>query len=179
MTLRVLIFLAISWLGGCAAEPLRQSVWPETLPAQAEFAEHYRQDRRNAERQSLEQYLTWVERFYQGWELYPTGWNRISQDLAAKIADPAAKPEIAAKLRRLGIAIAAEWAKDNAVRRITTRHVGIWGNALQKSAERAEIAAILDRVLDDVDNLLNNRIAADIITENRFYIEEDVLNQIN
>lgn len=79
----------------------------------------------------------------------------------------------------MGVAIAAEWAKDNTVRLITTRHVAIWGNALRKSAERAEIMEIVDLVLDDVDNLLNHRMAADIIAENRFYADEDVLNEIN
>lgn len=179
MTIRILILLAIGWLGGCATSADRHAAWSASLPAQAGFAAFYLQDRRNAEMQSLDQYLVWVERFYQGWDLYPTGWNQISRDLAGKITDPGVKREIEAKLRRLGIAIAAEWAKDNSVRRITTRHVGIWGNALQKSAERAEIPNIVDRVLDDVDNLLNNRIAADVITENRFYREEDVLNEIN
>jgi len=149
------------------------------MPAQAQFAEHYQQDRRNANLQSLEQYLTWVERFYQGWDMYPSGWNQISYDLTAKIADPSAKIAVETKLRHLGVAIAAEWAKDNAARCITTRHVAIWGNALRKSAERSKIEEILDRVLDDVDNLLNHRIAADVITENRFYVEEDVLNDIN
>lgn len=179
MKVRVLVFSTIVWLCGCSAELVRQSAWPETLPPQAWFTERYEQDHRNAEVQSLEQYLTWVERFYQGWDMYPTGWSQICRELAAKIADPSIKREIQAKLRRLGIAIAAEWAKDNTVRRITTRHVAIWGNALQKSAERAEIPEILDRILDDVDNLLNNRMAADVITENRFYAEEDVLNDTN
>ncbi len=179
MTIRILIFLAISWLWGCTAEPLRQSAWPETLPAQAEFAEHYRQDRRNAERQSLEQYLAGIERFYRGWEMYPAGWSRLSRDLTDHIADPSIKNLTQTKLTRLGVAIAAEWAKDNAVRRITTRHVAIWGNALQKSAERAELTQLVDRVTDDVDNLLNDRIATDVITENRFYAEEDVLSEIN
>lgn len=179
MKVRVLIYLAIGLLWGCSAAVVRQSAWSEQLPPQTWFAECYHQDRYNAERQSLEQYLTWVERFYQGWEVHPTGWNRISHDLAAKVADSSLKTEVQAKLQRLGIAIAAEWAKDNAVRRINTRHVAIWGNALQKSAERAEIPEILDRVLDDVDKLLNNRMAADVITENRFYAEEDVLSEIN
>jgi hypothetical protein len=179
MKVRVLIYLAIGLFWGCSAAVVQQSTWLEQLPPQTWFAKYYHQDRYNAERQSLEQYLIWVERFYQGWEVHPTGWNSISRDLAAKIADPSLKSETQIKLQRLGIAIATERAKDNAVRRITTRHVAIWGNALQKSADRAEIPEILDRVLDDVDNLLNNRMTADVITENRFYAEEDVLDEIN
>lgn len=176
---RVLMFLAIGWLCGCSAELVIQSAWPETLPPQTWFTDRYEQDRQNAERQSREQYLTWVERFYQSWDMYPTGWSQISRDLVAKIADPTAKMKGETKLLHLGVAIAAEWAKDNTVRLITTRHVAIWGNALRKSAERAEIMEIVDLVLDDVDNLLNHRMAADIIAENRFYADEDVLNEIN
>ncbi|PPD30790.1 MAG: hypothetical protein CTY19_15310 [Methylomonas sp.] len=179
MKVCVLIGVAMGFLCGCSATTVRQSAWPEALSQQAGFSDYYDQDRHNAQLQSQEQYLTWVQRFYQGWELYPTGWNSISRDLTAKIADPALKNTIQTKLQQLGRVIAAEWAKDNAVRRITTRHVAIWGNALQKSAERAEIPEILDRVTDDVDNLLNNRIAADVITENRFYPDADVLNEVN
>jgi len=179
MKVRVLIFLAIGWFCGCSAAVVRQSAWPETLPPQTGFTERYEQDRQTAELQSREQYLTWVERFYQGWDMYPNGWSQISRDLAVKIADPSAKMKVETKLRHLGIVIAAEWAKDNTVRRITTRHVAIWGNALRKSAEPAEILEIVDLVLDDVDNLLNHRMAADTIAENRFYADEDVLNEIN
>lgn len=179
MKVRVPICLAIGLLWGCSTANFRQSAWPENVPAHAVFAEHYQRDRRNAELQSLPEYLTWVERFYLGWELHPTGWLEVSRDLTTKLTDPSQKHQMQGKLERLGLAIAAEWAKDNTVRRITTRHIGIWGEALRKSAERAELPTILDRVLEDVDNLLNSRIAADVITENRFYIVDDVLNEIN
>ncbi|MCQ8103526.1 hypothetical protein NP590_05355 [Methylomonas sp. SURF-2] len=144
MKIRVLIYLAIGLLSGCAAEIARQAAWPETLPPQAGFVGHYEQDRNNAELQNLEQYLNWIECFYLGRELYSSGWNQISGDLAANITDPGIRLETEAKLRRLGIAIAGEWAKDNSVRRITTRHVAIWGNALRKSAERGEIPDIVE-----------------------------------
>lgn len=174
-----ILILTISFLWGCSTSAARPVAWSESLPSQAWFTTQYAQDQRNAQLQSLEQYLTWVQRFYQGWEIYPTGWNQINQNLTANFVDPALKNELQTKLQRLSKAIAAEWAKDNRVRRITTRHVAIWGSALQKSAERAEIPQILGRVETDVDNLLNNRMAADVITENRFYAEEDLLNEIN
>lgn len=179
MKVRVLMCWLLGFLWGCSTNEVRQSAWPESMPAHAVFAEHYQRDRHNAELQSLQEYLTWVERFYLGWELYPTGWIDISRDLTAKLTEPSLKHQMQTKLEGLGVAIAAEWAKDNTVRRITTRHIGIWGEALRKSAERAELPRILDRVLEDVDNLINNQIAADVITENRFYIVEDVLNEIN
>lgn len=179
MKVRVLICLTMGLLWGCSTADFRRSAWPEDMPAPVGFAEHYQRDRQNAELQSLQEYLTWVERFYRGWELYPTGWIEISRDLTTKLADPSLKHQTQAKLERLGAAIAAEWAKDNTVRRITTRHIAIWGEALRKSAERAELPSVLDRVLDDVDNLLNSRIAVDVITENRFYIVDDVLNEIH
>ncbi|WGS85687.1 hypothetical protein [Methylomonas sp. UP202] len=179
MKVRVLMYLMCGLLWGCSTGEVRRSAWSEDMPAQAGFAEHYQRDRQNAELQSLQEYLTWVERFYRGWDLYPTGWIDISRDLTTKLTDPSLKNQTRTKLARLGAAIAAEWAKDNTVRRITTRHIGIWGEALRKSAERAELPSTLDRVLDDVDNLLNSRIAADVITENRFYIVDDVLNEIH
>lgn len=179
MKAHVLLCLAALFLWGCSEAPIKQSNWSNELPPENLFVENYDRDARNAGLQPLAEYLTWIKRFYQGWELYPTGWHLIARDLTAKIADPALQADVEFELRQLGVAIAGEWAKDNAARRITSRHIAIWGNALQKSAERAETLDMLTRIKEDVDNLLNGRISADVITENRFYAAEDVLEEVH
>ena len=179
MQIRRTMCLLILVLSGCAEYPITNSDWPTGLPAYEIFRDNYRRDSDNAQYQSLEQYLTWAKRFYLGWELYPTGWNSLSRDLMLRIDDPSMTAKLEASLKRLGTIIAAEWAKDNRIRRINTRQVSIWGNALLNSIQHHETSNILELVAKDVEDLLENRISSDEITENRFYAEEDIFKDIN
>lgn len=179
MQFRRLIWLLIFAVSGCADYQIKESAWPNELPPEEYFLKNYLRDSINVNLQPLDQYLTWVKRFYHGWEVHPTGWNNVTQDLLYKIKDPVATDEIRLKMDRLGKSISGEWAKNNTTRRISTQHISIWGNALLKSVEYGETHKILDRVAMDVEDLLDNRISADVITENRFYIEEDIFKDIN
>lgn len=172
----LLIFAVVS---GCADYQIKESAWSNELPLKEYFLKSYQRDSINANLQPLDQYLAWVKRFYLGWEAYPSGWNNVTQDLLYKIKDPVATEEIKHKMDRLGKSISAEWSKNNTTRRICSQHISIWGNALLKSVEYGETLKILDRVAADVDDLLENRISADVITENRFYLEEDIFKDIN
>jgi hypothetical protein len=179
MQIRRLIWLLIFAVSGCADYQIKESAWSNELPPEEYFLKSYMRDSINSNLQPFDQYLTWIKRFYQGWEVYPNGWNNVTQDLLHKIKDPVALEEIKQQMDRLGKSISGEWAKNNATRRINTQHVSIWGNALLKSVEYGETSKILDRITADVDDLLGNRISADVITENRFYIEEDIFKDIN
>lgn len=179
MRIRLLFLVFIISLQGCAISTVNQTVWPTELPPQSYFEDQYGQDAINANYQAIDQYLIWVMRFYQGWELYPNGWNKVTDDLLFSIKEPEIAQEIEEKMTEIGLLISGEWAKNNETRMINTRHVSIWGNALLKSIEQGETMAIINRVHDDVEDLLAKRISASVITENRFYSEEDIFKDIN
>ena len=179
MSILLLVLVLLFTLPGCAVFSAKQPLWPAELKHQTYFLQLYQQDPGNAKIQNLDQYLAWVISFYQGTELYPKGWNSISADLMYKLPDPALASEVQNKLERIGLLIAGEWAKSNQTRLITTRHVAIWGNALQKSAEQGGMPELLDRVTIDVEDLLARRLTAEAITEDRFYAEEDIFKYLN
>lgn len=166
-------------LTGCAGIGEAKLTWEADLPSQQYFLDAYDRDPTNAKNQSLDQYITWVTRFYQGWELYPEGWHIITRNIIVSIKQQELLPEIQDKMQRLGLLISAEWAKDNQSRQINTRHVSIWGNALLKSLEHGETLSMLNRITTVVEDLLAKRISATVITENRFYAEEDIFKEVN
>ncbi|WP_150048498.1 MULTISPECIES: hypothetical protein [Methylomonas] len=177
MRIRRLVCLLLIAAAGCADRAVQRSDAQSALSGTDYFVKSYRQDAVNAGRQTLEQYLLWVTRFYQGWDIYPSGWEQIQRNLLEPLPDDSNRTELEAKLEHLGRSIAAEWAKNNATRRIHTRHVAIWGRALQRAQALGQAPAMIERITTDVDNLLENKISADVITENRFYAEDDVLSE--
>ncbi len=179
MLIRLFLLVMMLAVCGCAATPAKSPAWSEALPAEDYFLIVYQQDGANSSRQNLDDYLNWVQRFYQGWELYPNGWNAITAALLQRLADPEVAAAVQDKMAGLGLLIGAEWAKNNQTRSINTRHVSIWGNALLKSLAQGETLLLLDKVSADVDDLLGKRISADVITEDRFYAEEDIFKNIN
>lgn len=166
-------------LPACSALPSKQALWPADLPPQEYFLSAYQQDAINHQNQSLDEYLGWVSRFYQGTEFYPNGWDNITRSILSGVTQPDKADEVKDKMQQLGLLISGEWAKNNRTRLITSRHVAIWGNALIKSQQNGETLELLERVSADVEGLLEQRIAAEDITEDRFYAEEDVLDLID
>ena len=179
MSIRYLLLVILFCLSGCAGQTLKDSAWSADLPAQDHFLIAYQQDTVNSSRQNLDDYLTWVMRFYQGNDICPNGWNHITADIVQRVKDPEQAYILQDKMAGLGLRIAGEWAKDNQARSINSRHVSIWGNALIKSIAQGETLQLIDRVSADVDDLLGKRISADVITEDRFYAEEDIFSNIN
>jgi hypothetical protein len=175
----LLIFLIILALPACTVFQSKEAVWPDDLPPRAYFLNVYQQDAANSHLQNLDQYMLWVIRFYQGSDLYPNGWNSITQTLLEKIREPETIQQVKDKMDRVGLLISGEWAKNNQTRLINTRHVSIWGNALFKSLEQGETLELIERVSSDVDDLLTQRIPSEAITEGRFYAEEDIFEYLN
>jgi len=144
--------------------------WPDQVPSRTEFVNSYDEDTHNKNIQTREEYLLWVQRFYLGWEIYKRGWLKMTNELLAAVDEtPEQKKIIEAKMHDLGLKISREWAKKTKQRRIYTRHVAIWGNALLESLNNGECMLLIDKVNDDVDALLAHKIEPKIITENRYY----------
>jgi hypothetical protein len=166
-------FLALLILIDCASQDTKETTWPEDLPPRAYFLGQYQNDLSNKNCQHLDEYLTWITRFYQGWEMYPNGWNTMVQEVLQKNKNPKSAEAIKIKLDRLGLLIAGEWAKNNHTRLINTHHVSLWVKALLKSADHGETLEILDRAFIDVNGLLTHKIATDVITADRYYALDD------
>jgi hypothetical protein len=170
---RCLFFLITLGLTGCVTHRIKEAAWPEELPPRVYFMEQYQHDLANKHLENQDEYLIWITRFYQGWELYPNGWNNITKDVLLRQKNPQTADKIKANMSRLGILISGEWAKNNQTRLINTRHVSVWGNALLKSLDHDETLQVIDRVAKDIDDLLTRKISADTITADRYYAQDE------
>lgn len=167
--------LVVLTLPSCATQQVKSSIWSDDLPPRTYFLDRYQQDVVNKNSQGQDEYLKWVTRFYKGWELYPSGWDNISQQVLLKLNKHPAAGEIRVKLERLGLIISAEWAKNNKTRIINTRLVALWGNALIKSLEHGETLQLIDHVAADINNLLTRKLAIDAIAADRYYAQDEEL----
>lgn len=165
------ILILASSLFACSSNKIvRQAdAWPSDMPSRAYFLKIYETDEANKKIQTKEEYLTWIVRFYSGWELYRRGWIKMTDELVAQVDDPGQVKEIRYKVDRIGRLVSGEWAKKSDTRTIYLRHVSIWGNALLESLDRNEALPLVNRVNQDVDDLLAHRIRADIITAERYF----------
>lgn len=164
------ILLATLFLGGCSVLGPGQAQWSEELPSQAFFEQRYAEDTHNQAQQSPQDYYTWVQRFYQGMNMIP-GWLHLSEDLLSRVP-PEQQDSVQAQLVTLGREISAEWAKDNAVRRIDNRMVSVWRDALIQAVNQNEVPAYLSEVQVDVRALLYQDLAGEAIYYERYY-EDD------
>ncbi len=156
-------------LNGCATRAQKVANWPSNMPSREFFVAHYESDLENKDGQDVDEYLLWVLRFYQGWELYSNGWSKVTEDSLHGVTDPVLAQEIRTKMNLIGEGIACEWAKNKKDRRILTRHVVVWGNALIESIKRDQELALINRVLADVNGLLASHIAMDDVKAERYF----------
>ena len=151
--------------------PGREINWLPQLPSQHYFVQAYQADADNRQQQSLAAYLSWVRKFYNGTPLQPKGWLAMTNEVAASV--PADKQEtLRQRITALGQRIAAEWAKDNKIRRLTTRNVVVWANALREAIARNEVNVLVERIAADVNALLNEQLLAAQINDERYYESE-------
>jgi hypothetical protein len=147
--------------------------WPDQVPSRSQFIKSYNSDQPNKSVQTEQEYLLWVQRFYLGWEIYRRGWLQVTDELVAEVKDPTEKRIARKKMKNLGLKISREWAKKSKHRRIYTRHVAIWGNALLESLDKGESITLIDKVTSDVNALLAHKLEPKMITENRYYPQDE------
>lgn len=141
--------------------------WPKSLPEQHHFLSYYHEDADNQLVQTDVQYMTWVLRFYEGWELMPTGWRNIEENM---LLDLSAQEHalVTVQMAALGALISAEWAKDNSVRLIDSAMLSLWGAVMQADfAAQARIAALM-QIDADVRALLAGSLTPQDINEQRY-----------
>lgn len=167
---RLLILIAFtSTLLACSTHRSAQDTWPDAMPSRAYFVKVYEADKINKQIQTRDEYLTWILRFYNGWELYRRGWIKMTDELVAQVQDPQQVTEIRYKIDRIGRLVSGEWAKKSDTRTIYLRHVSIWGNALLESLDRDQALPLINQVNQDVDDLLAHRIKPEVITADRYF----------
>lgn len=166
----ITLLFALSLYACTSNKVARQAdTWPKDMPSRAYFLKVYEADEANKKIQTQEEYLTWIVRFYSGWELYRRGWIKMTNELVAQVEDPSQIKEIRYKIDRIGRLVSGEWAKKSDTRTIYLRHVSIWGNALLESLDRNQALPLINRVNQDVDDLLTHKISADVITAERYF----------
>lgn len=161
-----LLAVILSILSACSSTRVLER-WPESLPEEHHFLNYYLEDVDNQKVQTDVQYLTWVLRFYEGWELMPTGWQNIEENMLFDL--PAQEHAlVTAQMAELGALISAEWAKDNSVRLIDSVMLSLWGAVMQVDfASQARIAA-LTQIHADVRGLLEGHLTPPTINEQRY-----------
>lgn len=158
-------------LGGCATLPQDSAVqdanWPQGIPERAYFVEQFEGDKANQSAQSSREYLVWIVRFYEGWALYPKGWNWLTEEVV-KSVDASEREWLIGKMYSIGERISAEWAKDRGHRHVNTNHLLVWGDALKIAVREGSQRDLALKISDDVDGLLAQRIQPDHIDLDRY-----------
>jgi hypothetical protein len=147
--------------------------WPESIPAMRVFEQSYAEDGQNQRLQSRQEYLEWVMVFYQGNLLYTNGWSDLNAYLHT--ASTRAQGEVFdAQLAVLGRLIAAEWSKDNSLRRIDNRMLSLWGSVVQSAPTPVQQQLAVQVIQQDVDSLLAGKLSALSIRELRYEEKLDI-----
>ena len=118
---------------------------------EAYFRQRYDEDAANQGKQSWKEYQDWVRAFYEGKRFPPvSGWNDQRKDILKTV--PAERQgALAPLLDETGRELAAEWAKDNAVRKVSTGDLQAWGSRFSSAAkEPASLEAALREVRAEV-----------------------------
>ncbi len=140
-------------LSACAMAPRPDSEWPDGIPPRDYFIERYRSDAANHDLQSEREYLTWVRRFYEGWEIYPFGWLDMQKDVIGLIAADQADAALE-KLRNAGRIIATDWARHNTIHRITTKLLALWGEVIEVALGDGKADAAIELITEDAQDLV-------------------------
>lgn len=121
---------------------------------EAWFRHRYDADAHNKAKQSWKEYHEWVRVFYEGKRFPPVpGWRSREEDILKKLPHDA-RVHVRPRLDETGRILAAEWAKDNAVRKVSTSDLQSWG---KRFGDAAHDPARLEAALDEVRHELKSR----------------------
>jgi hypothetical protein len=160
-------FAAVALFGclAAAAEP-KDPPPPATaaewyVPKEEDFRAEYNRDTANQAKESWPEYWSWVKKLYEG-DFLTRGWTRQGKGLLEGVRAERTRDELRATLNDLGRRVAAEWSKDNGVRKIDTANLLQFGKRLQEAKDRddgsgSSIRAAVDKVRADVDARLARR----------------------
>lgn len=160
-----LLLLLVGLLAGCVATPPADD-WPEHIPDRARFVDQWRADAENRQAQDVDEYLSWIVRFYEGLRPIALPWQDITTAVVADL-EGEERAEGVAKMERLGVQISSEWAKENEVRVIDTGMLSLWGSVML-GVDTPERIAAMDMIASDVRGLLDESLEPEAISEQRY-----------
>jgi len=173
--MKVLLVFVVALLSACVTAPKAEQ-WPEEMPPRSVFTEHYAKDLPHQEVLSEQGYLTWIYRFYNGWELYSRGWLQAIDEMADSFDDPTDQAQSRELMEEIGLLIAPDWAKSDPHRSITVRHVALWGNVILQSMVDDQQFPMLYNIREDVQQMLAGNLDPDIVTKSRYVTEQAFLD---
>lgn len=170
--MKVLLLILIFLLSACVTAPKAEQ-WPENMPPRSYFTDYYAQDKAHQKALSQQDYLTWIYRFYNGWELYSRGWLQATDEMADSLSTPEDKAHSRELMQEIGLLIAPDWAKSDPYRTITIRHVALWGNVILQSMVDDQQFPMLYQIRSDVKQLLAGELDPKIVKKSRYVADED------
>jgi len=169
--MKILLLVMVVLLSACVTAPEAEQ-WPEEMPPRSYFTNIYAEDKPHQKMLSEQGYLTWVYRFYNGWELYSRGWLQAIDEMADSLETPNDKAQSRVLMEEIGLLIAPDWAKSDPYRSITVRHVALWGNVILQSMVDGEQFPMLYNIREDVQQMLAGNLDPDNVTKSRYVTEE-------
>lgn len=116
-------------------KPTAPAVPPHALakewysPRESDFRPAYDRDAANQAKESWNEYWSWVQTFYAG-AFFSPGWTAQGTTTLRGVQPEKMRDELRADLNELGRRIAAEWSKDNGVRKIDTASLRVYGGRI-------------------------------------------------
>jgi hypothetical protein len=161
--------IPVFFLAACVTAP-QVADWPDHLPPVSLYVAAWQDDAPNQQYQSLDDYLVWVRRFHQGFNIAP-GWDDLTRQVMERIPEKD-RDEVGRRLFELGRRLSVEWAKSNEERLIDTRMAAVWRDALQEALSLGDLDNYLDRVEADVAVILESKLEGGEIRFERYYVDE-------
>lgn len=158
-----LLVLGVTVMSGVAAFIVdRAEPWPDEVPSRASYDRIWESDPRLRQAQTREQYLAGVLRFYSG-SVWIPGWNHRRSEILGILG-----PDHAADLDRLGFRLSSEGLKPESLRRISSRTLALWGDALRNARDPDQAESVLERIQDDVGRLVQGDLEPSAVTPQRY-----------
>ena len=165
---RFVATVGILLLVACSTVPEVSEQWSPSWPPESAFVQAYQADSDNQASQSVEDYMRWIRRFYEGWTFYPDGWDWITDAVLQNIDSEAERVALKEQIYSIGLRISREWAKDSDYRVINTRHLLVWGESLKLSVAQSQEARLAAKVSMDIDLLMARELDPSVIKMSRY-----------
>jgi hypothetical protein len=127
----IFVSLGMAWGGVAPCPPAvgAERVLALYAPAKDDFRREYHRDLANGKLQTWDQYWAWVQTFYAG-NLLSDGWTKRGDQSLAAIKSRKNLQDLVERYNALGKIVSREWAKDYAVRKISTADLRRWHQAM-------------------------------------------------
>jgi len=121
--------------------------------SEEDFEIPYSKDLANQEKQTREKYSAWIPSFYKG-NLISSGWDKNAKKFIGKLESKIVNRHF----NVIGRVIAAEWAKDNSVRKISTTDLGECFLMLKADGSEEELLVQLQKLASYVRSKLEHNV---------------------